>query len=73
VVSSLRVQVVQLTSNTSRLFSFEAYVMVQGKQSKAMADQVMTADKQRLSKKLDTLTEPEMREIGRALRLQLGL
>ena len=43
-----RVQVVPVTSNTSKLYVFESRIEVKGAQGKAMADQIMTADKQRL-------------------------
>ncbi len=35
-----RVQVVPLTSNIDKLFPSEAYVMLNGKQNKAIADQL---------------------------------
>ena len=37
-----RVQVVPLTSSTDRLYPSEAYVIVNGRRSKAMADQLTT-------------------------------
>jgi mRNA interferase MazF len=42
------VQVVPLTTNTGRLYPSEAIVTVDGKESKAMADQLTTASKERL-------------------------
>lgn len=68
-----RVQVVPLTSNVERLFPSEAYVTVRRRKSKAMADQVMTIAKQRLLTKTGTIAKAEMRQLERALRLQLGL
>ncbi|MCP4820986.1 MAG: type II toxin-antitoxin system PemK/MazF family toxin, partial [Shimia sp.] len=44
-----RVVVVPLTSNTGRLYPSEAVVTAGGQSSKAMADQIMAADKSRLS------------------------
>ena len=41
-----RVQVVPLTSNTGKPYPSETVVRLEGKESKAMADQIMTADKQ---------------------------
>ena len=38
-----RVQVVPVTSNTTRLYVFESRIDVKGAQGKAMADQIMTA------------------------------
>ena len=43
-----RVQVVPLTGNIARLFPGEAYVILQGKQHKALADQITTTAKERL-------------------------
>ena len=68
-----RVQVVPITSNTEKLYVFESPVTVKGKPGKAMADQVMTADKQRLKRRIGKVSAPEMLGIERALRIQLGL
>jgi mRNA interferase MazF len=68
-----RVIVVPLTSNTERLFPGEARVNVAGTDSKAMADQLMTADKTRLKSKLGELSKPDMQAVEAAIRLQLGL
>lgn len=68
-----RVQVVPITSNVSRLYVFEAPVAVKGAAGKAMADQVMTADKQRLKKRIGRVSASEMLGIEQALRIQLGL
>jgi len=68
-----RVIVVSLTSNTERLYPGEARVNVAGTQSKAMADQLMTADKVRLKSRLDELSKPDMLAVEAAIRLQLGL
>ena len=46
-----RVQIVPLTSNTGTLYPSEALISLQGQASKAMADQIATADKQRLGPK----------------------
>jgi mRNA interferase MazF len=68
-----RVQVVPLTSNVSRLYPAEAYVTLQGRQRKAMADQITTASKQRLRQRLGALSEVDMSGVERAIRTQLGL
>ncbi len=68
-----RVQVVPLTSNVDRLYPSEAWVTLRRKKNKAMADQVMTVAKQRLINKAGTAKPDEMRQIERALRVQLGL
>lgn len=68
-----RVQVVPVTSNIERLYVFESPLSVKGKPGKAMADQVTTADKQRLKRRIGRVSAPEMLGIERALRIQLGL
>jgi len=68
-----RVQVVPLTSNTSKLYVFESRIDVKGAQGKAMADQIMTADKQRLKKRIGKVSAPEMLGIERAIKIQLGM
>ncbi len=68
-----RVQVVPLTSNTGRLYPSEAVVTVDGKQSKAMADQIMTAAKERLKSKMGTLSVQDMRAVELVVKIHLGL
>jgi mRNA interferase MazF len=68
-----RVIVVALTSNTERVYPGNALVMVAGTQSKAMADQLMTADKLRLKSKLGELSSQDMQSVDDAVSLQLGL
>ena len=68
-----RCQVIPLTSNTGRLYPSEAIVMVDKKQSKAMADQLTTASKERLSKKIGKLSKDDLKSIEQALKVQLGL
>jgi mRNA interferase MazF len=68
-----RLQVIPLTTNTGRLYPSEAIVVVDGKESKAMADQLTTASKERLSNKLGTLTADEMKSVERVIKIQLGM
>ena len=68
-----RVQVVPLTSNTGRLYPSEASVTVAGKASKAMADQLTTAAKERLKSKLATLSRTDVLAIEKGLKIQLGM
>jgi mRNA interferase MazF len=68
-----RVQVVPITSNVARLYVFEAPVNAKGAAGTAMADQIMTADKQRLKRRIGKLSPPELLGVERALRIQLGL
>ena len=68
-----RVQVVPITSNTARLYVFEAPVNVKGVPGKAMADQIMTADNQRLKTRIGKVSASEMLGVEHALNIQLGL
>jgi mRNA interferase MazF len=68
-----RVVVVPLTSNTQRLYPGEAVVMVDGQRSKAMADQIMAADKTRLKGQLGAVGKAEMQAVEDAIRVHLAL
>lgn len=68
-----RVVVVPMTSNTGRQYPGEAIVSVGGQNSKAMADQIMAADKSRLKNRLDTLSKPDMLAVEDAIKVHLAL
>ena len=68
-----RVIVVPLTSNNDRLYPGEARVSVAGRESKAMADQLMTADKVRLTSRIDVLSKADLLAVELAIRVQLSL
>ena len=68
-----RVQVVPLTRNVSRLYPSEAYVTLDGRQCKAMADQIVTASKRRLLRRMGMLTPDDVKAVEGAIRVQLGL
>ncbi len=68
-----RVQVVPLTSNITWLYPGEAYVSVNGEQRKALASQLATVSKSRLSTKHALLSAQDVAEVERAIRVQLGL
>jgi mRNA interferase MazF len=68
-----RVQLVPLSSSIGKLYPCEARVTVQGRESKAMADQITTASKERLTARLGLLTLDEMRAVDMAIRIQLAL
>ena len=68
-----RVQVIPVTSNTTKLYVFESRIEVKGAQGKAMADQIMTADKQRLKKRIGKVSPAEMLGIECAIKVQLGI
>ena len=68
-----RVQVAPLTSNVERVYPSEAIVTFEGRQGKAMADQLTTVSKQRLNTRGGQLTSAEMRMVERAIKVQLNL
>lgn len=68
-----RLQVVPLTSNTGRLYPSEAVVTLANQSSKAMADQLTTVAKQRLTTRLGTLTRADLKAVEHAVKIQLGL
>lgn len=68
-----RVQVVPLTSNTARVYPSETLVTVDGRRSKAMADQIMTVSTERLTAQMGRITVADMLAVERAIKLQLGL
>jgi mRNA interferase MazF len=69
----LRVVVVPITSNTDRQYPGEARVTLFEKQGKAMADQIMAADKSRLKNKLCTLSKIDMLAVEDAILVHLGM
>lgn len=68
-----RVVVVPVTSNTGRQYPGEAVVNVGRQSSKAMADQIMAADKSRLKSPLGTLSKADMLAVEDAIKVHLAL
>jgi mRNA interferase MazF len=68
-----RVQVVPLTSKTDRLYPSEAFVILNGNESKAMTDQLATVSKLRLFKRVGVLSEEDMLRIVEAIKIQLDI
>jgi mRNA interferase MazF len=68
-----RVQVVPLTSNVEHLYPSEAYVSVRGERRKALADQLTTVSKTRLSNRLGELSHADLEGVEHAILVQLGL
>jgi len=68
-----RMQVVPLTTNVDRLYPSEARVTIRGKKHKAMADQLTTVSRRRLTNRLGRLSKTEMHGVEQAIRVQLGL
>jgi mRNA interferase MazF len=68
-----RVQVVPMSSQVDRLYPAEAYVSVGGNRRKAMADQITTASKRRLLRRVGVLETQDLTAVARVVRLQLDL
>jgi mRNA interferase MazF len=66
-------QVVPLTGSVGKLYPSEAYVTIQGKTAKAMADQLITVNKKRLINQTGTVSKTEMEGVRRAIMTQLDL
>ena len=68
-----RVQVVPLSTNIDRIYPSEAYVKINNRQSKAMADQIATVSKSRLLEKYGEISDNEVKVVERAIKIQLDL
>lgn len=68
-----RVQVVPMSSQADRLYPAEAAITLNGERRKAMADQITTASKRRLHRRLGLLGQADIDAVSRVIRLQLGL
>ena len=68
-----RVQVVPLSSKTEKLYPSEVPIVFEGKENKAMADQLTTVSKTRLSNRAAVLSQETMHKIEAAIKLQLGI
>ena len=55
------------------LYPAETYVLLNGERRKAMADQITTASKRRLQRRLGALGPDDLDAVSRVVRLQLGL
>lgn len=68
-----RVQVIPLSTRVDRLYPSEALVTLNGKPHKAMADQLTTMSKWRLSNRVGRLTAADLAQVERIVKLQLDL
>ncbi len=68
-----RVQVVPLTSKTDRLYPSEALVIFEGKECKAMADQLATVSKIRLFRRAGSLSVEDLVKVEEAVKIQLDI
>lgn len=68
-----RLIVVPITSQILKLYPGEAYITINGEKRKAMADQIMTAAKQRLRNRLGKLSRSDMAAVETAVLTQMGI
>jgi mRNA interferase MazF len=68
-----RVIVVPITSQVAKVYPGEALMTINGEQRKAMADQIVTASKQRLKSKLGALSRADMIAVENAVLMQMGM
>jgi len=68
-----RVQVVPVSSQVGRLYPSEAYVTLNGNRRKVMADQITTASKRRLQRRMGALSPDDIDALVRDVRIQLGI
>ena len=68
-----RFQVVPLTTNLKKFYAGNALVMISGRKSRAMADQLFTADRERFGRQLGRLSEEDILAVDDAIRVQLAL
>jgi mRNA interferase MazF len=68
-----RVQVIPLSTRVERLYPSEVLITVNGKPHKAMADQLTTVSKLRLSNRAGRLSAADMAQVERIVKLQLDL
>ena len=68
-----RVQVVPLSSKTAKLYPREVVVNFEGKENKAMADQLTTVSKERLFRRAAVLSLEDLNKVAEAVKVQLGI
>jgi mRNA interferase MazF len=67
-----RVQVVPLTTKIDRIYPSETYIILNGKQVKAMADQLTTISKLRLISIKGKISNSDLKKIEKVVKTQLG-
>ena len=68
-----RVTVVPISSQVAKIYPSEAPVTLNGERRKVMADQIMTASKQRLKNRLGNLSRSDVKAVENAILLQLAI
>ena len=68
-----RYQVIPLSTQINKLYPSETLIKVKRLDNKAMADQLTTVSELRFIEKIGKVTNSELKEIERIIRLQLDL
>ena len=68
-----RVQVVPVSSSVEVLYPAEAYVLLNGRRRKAMADQITTVSVLQLRRRMGLLGPNDIQGVERVVRLQLSV
>ena len=68
-----RIQVIPLSTRVERLYPSEVVITLNGKPHKAMADQLTTVSKLRLSNRIGRLSPADLAQVERIVKLQLAL
>jgi mRNA interferase MazF len=68
-----RVQMIPLTTSIEKCYPCEAYVHVNDKINKAMADQITTVSKKRLQNKVGVISRQDITGVERIIKIQLAL
>jgi mRNA interferase MazF len=68
-----RVVVVPFTSQTARVYPSEVLVLVEGKEAKAMANQITTAARERLQSRMGVLSPDDLKAVEGAILLHLAI
>ena len=68
-----RVVVLPVTSNVSSLYPGEARIEVGGAPARVLGDQLRSIDKSRLKTRIGTLSQDELDDVEKAVRITLAL
>ena len=68
-----RYQVLPCSSQVRKVYPSEVVLEIDGKDSKAMADQLTTVSEIRFVEKIGTITEEEMKKVEEIIKIQLDL
>lgn len=68
-----RYQVIPISSKSQKIYPSETPINIDGKKSKAMADQLSTVSSLRFISKIGSVSAVEMNELEKIIKLQLGL